>query len=313
MLPRCTCNGYLNTVDLALYQIALQHAPLKAKRANGSMRSSRVALFSLSAGVHMKDIAMRTWFAKNVDDTGRAPAAPRVVQSAAATTSPLKRRRLVHAPIRASGADAPTDGEIRIKAQIDPQGKEVVLMIDRPILKGYSYWTADLSDARLKSPLAAILLEQSAVISILIHEMNVTVTLDLPNNELAEVSARNFGKIIRAHLQSGQPVMSDTFLATMPSEDEIYYGLRSAIDLEINPGIAGHDGEITITAVVGNTAFIKMGGGCQGCAASTITLRKGVEQSFRNAVPHLGALLDETDHAAGSNPFFTELPSEMRA
>jgi Fe-S cluster biogenesis protein NfuA len=54
-----------------------------------------------------------------------------------------------------------------------------------------------------------------------------------------------------------------------------------------------------------------MGGGCQGCAASSITLRQGVEQSFRAAVPHLGALLDETDHTAGANPFFTELPVGM--
>jgi hypothetical protein len=28
-------------------------------------------------------------------------------------------------------------------------------------------------------------------------------------------------------------------------------------------------------------------------------------------MPHLGALLDETDHAAGTNPFFTQLPMGM--
>jgi Fe-S cluster biogenesis protein NfuA len=54
-----------------------------------------------------------------------------------------------------------------------------------------------------------------------------------------------------------------------------------------------------------------MGGGCQGCAASSITLRSGVEGMFREVMPHLGALLDETDHEAGSNPFFKELPAGM--
>jgi Fe-S cluster biogenesis protein NfuA len=97
----------------------------------------------------------------------------------------------------------------------------------------------------------------------------------------------------------------------MPSEEEIRDALQGVIDREINPGIASHSGVIKLNRVVGNTAYITMGGGCQGCAASKITLRSGVERSFRQAVPALGALLDETDHAAGVNPFFQELPSGM--
>jgi Fe-S cluster biogenesis protein NfuA len=85
------------------------------------------------------------------------------------------------------------------------------------------------------------------------------------------------------------------------------------IDLEINPGIAAHSGVITLERVIGNTAFIKMGGGCQGCAASTITLREGVHKAFRDAAPQVGAILDETDHTAGSNPFYRNLPAGMEA
>ena len=56
-----------------------------------------------------------------------------------------------------------------------------------------------------------------------------------------------------------------------------------------------------------------MGGGCQGCAASSVTLRQGVHAAFRKASPYLGSILDETDHSAGKNPFFNQLPPGMEA
>ena len=51
--------------------------------------------------------------------------------------------------------------------------------------------------------------------------------------------------------------------------------------------------------------FIHMGGGCQGCAMSTATLKNGVETALRGArSPRSPRVLDTTDHAAGSNPYF---------
>jgi NFU1 iron-sulfur cluster scaffold homolog, mitochondrial len=46
-----------------------------------------------------------------------------------------------------------------------------------------------------------------------------------------------------------------------------------------------------------------MSGGCQGCAASSATLRQGVERMLRAALPQIGEIVDVTDHAAGDNPF----------
>ena len=83
------------------------------------------------------------------------------------------------------------------------------------------------------------------------------------------------------------------------------------IDDEINPGIASHGGFVNLERVQGNTIFITMGGGCQGCAASAITLRRGIHTAFRSAVPQIGAIYDETDHAAGTNPYFNEIPAGM--
>jgi len=186
-------------------------------------------------------------------------------------------------------------------------------MVDRPVLEGYSFWCASPAEAAKWSPLALALFDSGGVANVLIHENNITVTHDDSGQESDDARARRLGQLVRSHLESGSPTVAGDYLASMPSEAQVREALQDAIDDEINPGIAAHSGEITLVAVKGNTAYIKMGGGCQGCAASSVTLRQGVEQSFRSAVPQLGALLDETDHAAGRNPFFTDLPAGLGA
>ena len=49
---------------------------------------------------------------------------------------------------------------------------------------------------------------------------------------------------------------------------------------------------------------IEMGGGCQGCSAADLTLKQGIHSAFRKAAPYVGAIYDETDHAAGLNPYY---------
>ena len=75
--------------------------------------------------------------------------------------------------------------------------------------------------------------------------------------------------------------------------------------LEKSRHVAGHGGRITLTAVTGNTVTIEMGGGCQGCSAADLTLKQGIHSAFRKAAPYVGAIYDETDHAAGSNPYYS--------
>jgi len=253
---------------------------------------------------------MPTWFAKQVtpanENSSSVP--PKLAEIPAANSSASRSRRTIHAPILPSDASGSAARGIRISAQL-LSDRKIVLMLDRPVLSGFSYWCASQTEAARWSPLASALFESGGVESVLIHEMNLTITLDGKGQESDDSCARRLGEAIRRHLESGLPAMADSFLAYLPSEEQIREGLQAVIDDKVNPSIAGHSGTITLTAVKGNTAYIKMGGGCQGCSSSSLTLRNGVEQAFRAAVPSLGALLDETDHSAGDNPYFTELPA----
>ncbi len=73
---------------------------------------------------------------------------------------------------------------------------------------------------------------------------------------------------------------------------------------KINPGVAAHAGFVELVDVKDNNVYIRLGGGCQGCGAADFTLRQGIEAIIRKEVPEILQVLDVTDHAAGTNPYY---------
>lgn len=76
------------------------------------------------------------------------------------------------------------------------------------------------------------------------------------------------------------------------------------LEREVNPSIASHGGFATLISVDGDTVFLTMGGGCQGCAMSKATLRQGIEVAIKKAVPEITTVVDVTDHATGATPYY---------
>jgi Fe/S biogenesis protein NfuA len=87
-------------------------------------------------------------------------------------------------------------------------------------------------------------------------------------------------------------------------QDPIARAVQEVIDRQINPGVGSHGGQVTLVDVKDGTAFMRFGGGCQGCAAVDVTLKRGVETAVRAAVPAISAIVDVTDHQAGENPYY---------
>ena len=73
---------------------------------------------------------------------------------------------------------------------------------------------------------------------------------------------------------------------------------------QVNPAIAAHGGHAVLIAVEHGTAYLKMSGGCQGCAMAAVTLTHGIERTIRQAVPEVRRVVDVTDHQSGTNPYF---------
>ncbi len=87
-------------------------------------------------------------------------------------------------------------------------------------------------------------------------------------------------------------------------QDPVARAVQDVLDRQINPGVGTHGGMVTLVDVKAGTAFMRFGGGCQGCAAVDVTLKQGVETAIKNAVPAIQAIVDVTDHQAGANPYY---------
>jgi Fe/S biogenesis protein NfuA len=87
-------------------------------------------------------------------------------------------------------------------------------------------------------------------------------------------------------------------------QDPIARAVQDVIDRQINPGVGSHGGMVSLVDVRDGTAYMRFGGGCQGCAAVDVTLKQGVETAVKTAVPEISAIVDVTDHEAGINPYY---------
>jgi len=89
-----------------------------------------------------------------------------------------------------------------------------------------------------------------------------------------------------------------------PIEGTLEERVGIVLERVINPAIAAHGGRADLVAVEDNTAFLQLSGGCQGCGMASVTLTQGIEVSLKQMVPEIENVVDVTDHASGSNPYF---------
>ncbi len=78
------------------------------------------------------------------------------------------------------------------------------------------------------------------------------------------------------------------------------------VNQAINPAIASHGGYVEVVAVEEATAYVRLGGGCQGCGLAPVTLSQGIESTIVQNVPEITKVVDVTDHAGGTNPYYEQ-------
>jgi Fe-S cluster biogenesis protein NfuA len=189
--------------------------------------------------------------------------------------------------------------EIKITGEPSRAGDRCAFVVDRPLFPGESAHFASL-EAADPSPLAAELLRIAGIESVLIADNTVTANAAYP----VDWPALGIGNLIRKHLRSGSPIVSDEYLRDLPSEGDLKWAIRDLLDREINPAVAQHGGFVELIDVRKNNVYLRLGGGCQGCGAADVTLKQGIEKAIRSLAPAVGEILDTTDHAAGRNPYY---------
>jgi len=174
--------------------------------------------------------------------------------------------------------------------------------IDRPVYpdKSFAFLSKEAAEG---SPLAQRLFEIDGITRVVISHDQVTINKSVQTDW--PVIGKSIGAAIRTHLATDDPAVSDAAWKNVPSSEEIRERVQHVLDTEINPSVAEHGGVVSLINVQDNLVFIQMGGGCQGCGQADVTLKFGIENSIRAAIPGVGDILDVTDHASGRNPYYT--------
>ena len=87
--------------------------------------------------------------------------------------------------------------------------------------------------------------------------------------------------------------------------NELMLRIQSLMDNDINPALASHGGAVELLDVEGENAYVRMLGGCQGCSSSAATPKGGIPALITEEIEEINNVVDTTDHAEGTNPYFT--------
>ncbi len=121
------------------------------------------------------------------------------------------------------------------------------------------------------------------------------------------VAARSVQYLDGSTLDFKETLMGGGFSFDNPNPmwvDELSKKVAEIINNEVNPAVASHGGVVELVGVDEDKAIIAFGGGCQGCGMADVTLKQGVEVMIKEKVPEISEVIDSTDHAAGTNPFY---------
>jgi Fe/S biogenesis protein NfuA len=147
---------------------------------------------------------------------------------------------------------------------------------------------------------------QRTEIAINVDEIRVFLNLDTSNllsGATIDWVQENGASGFRVHDPKARPA-AEVERSALRISGPLAERVQQVIDEVINPGIAAHGGYVELVDVSDDTLYLRMGGGCQGCAASAATLRMGIERMVREEVPEIQNIIDVTDHTAGANPYY---------
>lgn len=107
-------------------------------------------------------------------------------------------------------------------------------------------------------------------------------------------------------LESGEGFEIHNPAADPSWEDPLHQRVQKVIDEKVLPVVGAHGGWVELDRIEGDTAFVSLGGGCQGCSSAGFTLSAGIEQAICQEIPEIRRVVDVTDHNAGQQPFYKD-------
>jgi Fe-S cluster biogenesis protein NfuA len=192
--------------------------------------------------------------------------------------------------------------ELRITAEPIDTGR-CKFVVSEPVHAGGVRRFASSDEAR-GSPLAEAIfaIPGADVAEVIVSGNLVTVVKRSPAPW--QTVGKAVGQVIRAALAGAGPAVAPKPAAPGTDDDALYERVADLFESQVNPMVARHGGRVELIDVQDAVVMVRMAGGCQGCGMADVTLRQGIEAMLQQHVPDVKGVVDITDHAAGSNPYF---------
>ena len=190
--------------------------------------------------------------------------------------------------------------EIKIRGVPTVSSQVCKFIVDRPIIKmgDVAYFRKGKEG---KSRLPKKLFELGYITKVGIEGDTVVLTSDMKDISWPE-RGKEIGKVIRDFLALDVPPI--VLEAVEEQDDEVFKEVDDLIENLVNPSVSMHGGVVKLIRVMDGKAYVTMGGGCQGCSAASVTLKRGVETMIVAKVDEIMEVVDITNHDAGANPYY---------
>lgn len=179
------------------------------------------------------------------------------------------------------------DQELRISAEGTPNPNTVKFNINRTLIeKG----TANFSDrpSAEGSPLPQKLFEYDAVESVFIGRNFISITKK-PSAEWESLIPVT--QTMKDALTSGEPLVNEEVITPTISfangDSEIENQICEILDTQVRPAVARDGGDITFEGYQSGIVLVHLEGSCGTCPSSMFTLKMGVENMLKAAIPEI--------------------------
>jgi Fe-S cluster biogenesis protein NfuA len=147
------------------------------------------------------------------------------------------------------------------------------------------------NEAAKRSPLAVKLFGVDGVAGVFFGSDFITVTKS--TGEWQHLKPALLGTIME-HFTSGASIFygdateEKSAHAEHEGDDaEIVREIKEVLDTRIRPAVAQDGGDITFQGFDQGIVYLNMVGSCAGCPSSTVTLKRGVENTLKHYVPEV--------------------------
>lgn len=176
---------------------------------------------------------------------------------------------------------------VEISLEFTPNPNTLKFVVNRTLVPTAAVnFTAP--DQAAKAPLAKRLFEVAGVSAVMLGRNFVTVTKGEGGNW--ETIHRGTTQALLEHLSAGRPVLDADFApAAEPKggDSDVERKIRQILDDEVRPAVAMDGGDIIFQKYENRMVFLHLQGSCHGCPSSLMTLKMGIEQRLRAAIPEI--------------------------